>query len=65
MLFDLHEGQQRRKVVYCKKQKMAKEYTVVSAFTIGLLIDKVNELIKEGWQPIGGISSNGQQAMIR
>jgi len=43
------------------------EYTVVVGSTIEKIIERVNELIVEGWQPLGGIGINGNyyQAMTR
>lgn len=35
------------------------KYTVMNAYDLTTLIEKVNDLIKEGWKPLGGI-----QAMI-
>jgi hypothetical protein len=34
------------------------EFTVVSEYEIQTLIKKVNELIKEGWRPQGGIDTS-------
>ena len=34
------------------------EYTVVSAGFLDDLIDKVNELIAQGWTPHGGVASD-------
>jgi hypothetical protein len=48
------------------------EYTVVKAGTTEALIQKVNELITQGWKPLGGIAISGgatftgvYQAMVR
>lgn len=42
---------------------------VVVEDKIGTIQDKVNRLIKEGWQPLGGISSSyrssDEQAMVK
>ena len=32
------------------------KYTVINAFRLTNLIEDVNDLIKEGWEPLGGIS---------
>ena len=32
-----------------------KRYHVAQAFELDYLEDKVNELIEEGWQPLGGV----------
>jgi hypothetical protein len=36
---------------------MIKEYTVITSMSGEELITQVNSHIKEGWQPIGGITS--------
>jgi hypothetical protein len=45
------------------------DYMVVVEDKIGTIQDKVNRLIKEGWQPLGGISSSyrssDEQAMVK
>jgi hypothetical protein len=48
------------------------EYTLARGITSDSLIDKVNELIKQGWKPQGGIAMCGEevytvyyQAMIK
>jgi hypothetical protein len=48
------------------------EYTLARGITSDSLIDKVNELIKQGWKPQGGIVTCGEevytvyyQAMIK
>lgn len=33
------------------------EYSIVQAYTEKGLVELVNELIKEGWRPVGGVSS--------
>jgi len=35
---------------------LIKEYTVIHAFGKDALIEQVNQLISEGWQPLGGIA---------
>ena len=44
------------------------EYTVLLQASMKLLIDEVNEYIKQGWKPQGGICFEGNwycQAMTR
>ncbi|MBE1534265.1 DUF1737 domain-containing protein [Actinomadura algeriensis] len=44
------------------------QYHVVTGSNAGDLINAVNKLIKEGWQPLGGLCTNGAgywQAMVR
>jgi hypothetical protein len=48
------------------------EYIIVKAGTTETLIEKVNELIGQGWKPLGGIAISGgatftgvYQAMVR
>ena len=45
------------------------DYMVAVEDNFGTIQDKVNRLIKEGWQPLGGISSsyrnNDEQAMVK
>ena len=33
-----------------------KEYTVIQAWVVEKLVEQVNEHIKQGWQPCGGIA---------
>jgi len=41
-----------------------KEYTVITAAGTGNLIPLVNEKIKEGWQPIGGVCVSSAKTAI-
>ena len=44
------------------------EYTVIQDNNLHTFIIKVNEAMKEGWEPIGGVAFGGfiySQAMVR
>ena len=36
------------------------EYTVVSVVEIDFLVNRVNDFIKRGWKPLGGVSVTKQ-----
>lgn len=46
------------------------QYQVITAATVGQLVDLVNAAIAKGWKPQGGITADGSyrlvmQAMVR
>ena len=38
------------------------EYKVVQASPLSTLVEKVNDLISNGWEPLGGITTAGLDA---